>query len=196
MMRRFIEFLPANNREKPPVPGPTEDPVDREEPSLDTLVPDSQQALRHQGADPQGRGRGRFLRAPARSYAQNIVVGFARMRGLSTVGVVANQPMVLAGCLDIESSIKAGAFRALLRLLQHSHPDLRRRARLHARVHRPGVRRHHQARAQAALRLRRGDGPESHADHPQGIRRRLRRHELQASCAATSTSPGPAPRSP
>ena len=82
-------------------------------------------------------------------YAQNIVVGFARIDG-RPVGIVANQPAVLAGVLDIDGEREGGALRPLLRLLQHPARHLRRRARLPARD-RPGVRRHHQARRQAAL---------------------------------------------
>ena len=112
------------------------------------------------------------------NFAGNIVIGFARMEG-ATIGIVANQPMVLAGCLDIDSAQQGGALRALLRLLQHPDRDLRRRARLPAR-HRPGIWRHHQARRQAALRLRRGDRAQGDGDHAQGLWRRLRRDELQA----------------
>ena len=65
-LRRFIDFLPASNRGAPPL-RPTADPRDRVEPSLDTLVPaNPEQALRHEGADREGRRRGRFLRAAAR----------------------------------------------------------------------------------------------------------------------------------
>ncbi len=62
-----------------------------------------------------------------KDHAKNILCGFIRLNG-STVGVVANQPMVLAGCLDIDSAKKAGRFRPLLRCLQHSDPDAGRRA--------------------------------------------------------------------
>ena len=65
-------------------------------------------------------------------YAKNIVVGFGRMEG-QTVGIVANQPLVLAGCLDIKSADQGGALRSLLRRLQHSGAHLRGRAGLHAR---------------------------------------------------------------
>ena len=108
MMRRFIDFLPSNNREKPPVRS-TEDPEDRTEPSLDSLVPDSPnkaydiKELIVKVVDEED-----FFELQAR-YAENIVIGFARMRG-STIGIVANQPLVLAGCLDIKSSIKAARF--------------------------------------------------------------------------------------
>jgi len=108
MVRRFIDFLPSNNREKPPVRS-TEDPEDRAEPSLDSLVPNSPnkaydiKELIIKVVDEED-----FFELQAR-FAENIVIGFARMRG-STVGIVANQPLVLAGCLDIKSSIKAARF--------------------------------------------------------------------------------------
>ncbi len=108
MLRRFIDFLPPNNREKPPV-RPTDDSPDRVERSLDTLIPDNpnkpydMKELVLKVAD-----EGDFFELQP-DYAGNIVTGFIRMEG-STVGIVANQPMVLAGCLDIDSSIKAARF--------------------------------------------------------------------------------------
>ncbi len=107
-VRRLIGFLPANNREKPPV-RPTDDPADREEPSLDTLVPSNpnkpydMKELIFKVVD-----EGEFFEI-APDFAKNIITGFARIEG-STVGIVANQPMVLAGCLDIDSSRKAARF--------------------------------------------------------------------------------------
>lgn len=107
-LRRFINYLPANNKEKPPV-WPTEDPADRVENSLDTLIPDDpnkpydMKELILKIAD-----EGEFFELQV-SYAQNIITGFIRIEG-STVGVVANQPMVLAGCLDIDASRKAARF--------------------------------------------------------------------------------------
>ena len=106
--RRFFNFLPASNREKPPV-WPTRDSSLRAEPSLDTLVPDDParpydiKELILKVAD-----EGDFFEIQP-DYAKNIVIGFIRLEG-STVGVVANQPMVLAGCLDINSSIKGARF--------------------------------------------------------------------------------------
>ena len=107
-VRRFVDFLPASNRGGPPV-RPTPDDADRVEPSLDTLVPASptkpydMKELIEKVVD-----EGDFFELQP-DYAPNIIVGFGRMEG-STVGVVANQPMVLAGCLDIASSIKAARF--------------------------------------------------------------------------------------
>jgi len=108
MMRRFIDFLPSNNREKPPVRS-TEDAEDRIEPSLDSLVPDNpNQAYDIKELIVKVVDEEDFFELQAR-FAENIVIGLARMRG-STVGIVANQPLVLAGCLDIKSSIKAARF--------------------------------------------------------------------------------------
>ncbi|MGE0716974.1 MAG: acyl-CoA carboxylase subunit beta [Alphaproteobacteria bacterium] len=107
-LRRFIDFLPASNREKPPI-RPSSDPVDRDEPSLDTLIPaaankpyDMRELIGKVVDD------GDFFTLQP-DYAGNIIVGFGRIGG-STVGIVANQPMVLAGCLDIDSSRKAARF--------------------------------------------------------------------------------------
>ena len=107
-LRRFIDFLPASNRVQPPR-RPTADPTDRVEPSLDTLAPSSpnkpydMKELIEKVVDD-----GDFFEIQS-DFARNIVIGFARMEG-STIGIVANQPMVLAGCLDIDSSRKAARF--------------------------------------------------------------------------------------
>jgi propionyl-CoA carboxylase beta chain len=107
-LRRFFDFLPASNREKPPV-RPTDDPAGRAERSLDTLIPSNANKpydIKELIAKVVDEGDF-FELQPA--HAANIVTGFARMEG-STVGIVANQPMVLAGCLDISSSRKAARF--------------------------------------------------------------------------------------
>ena len=107
-VRRLVDFLPANNREKPPV-RPFFDTPDRIEPSLDTLVPSNantpydMKELIQKLAD-----EGDFYEIQE-NFAKNILTGFIRIEG-RTVGVVANQPMVLAGCLDIDSSRKAARF--------------------------------------------------------------------------------------
>ncbi len=131
-----------------------------------------------QGGHPRRRRRGLLLRGAAASFAENIVVGFARLGGRS-VGIVANQPAVLAGVPRHRRLDQGRALRPLLRLLQHPARHVRRRAGLPAR-HRPGVRRHHQARREAPLRLLRGDRAEDHGHHAQGLRRRLRRHGVEA----------------
>jgi len=108
MIRRLIGFLPSSNREQPPLL-PVTDAPDRVDYSLDTLVPDNtnlpydMKELIIKMVDD-----GDFFELQP-DYAKNIIIGFARMEG-SAVGIVANQPMVLAGCLDIKSSIKAARF--------------------------------------------------------------------------------------
>lgn len=108
MVRRLLNYLPLNNRTPPPY-RPTPDPADRIEPSLDTLVPPNpaqpydMKELIYKLVDDTD-----FFEIQP-DYAKNIVVGFARMEG-HPVGIVANQPLVLAGCLDIRSSIKAARF--------------------------------------------------------------------------------------
>ncbi|MFD2234383.1 acyl-CoA carboxylase subunit beta [Phaeospirillum tilakii] len=107
-LRRFIDFLPASNREKPPH-RPTADVPDRIERSLDTLIPDNpNQPYDMKELILKVVDEADFFEIQP-DYAGNIIVGFARMEG-RTIGVVANQPMVLAGCLDIASSIKAARF--------------------------------------------------------------------------------------
>ncbi len=88
---------------------PTADPTDRAEPSLDTLVPaNTNQPYDMHELIAKVVDEGDFFEI-APTYARNIIIGFARMEG-ATVGIVANQPMVLAGCLDIDLSRKAARF--------------------------------------------------------------------------------------
>ena len=108
MLRRFVNYLPASNRVPPPV-WPNSDRADRTDASLDTLVPeqsnrpyDMKELILKIVDDTD------FFEIQP-EHAKNIIVGFARMQG-SPVGIVANQPLVLAGCLDIRSSIKAARF--------------------------------------------------------------------------------------
>ncbi len=107
-LRRFVDFLPLSNREAPPV-RPTDDPAERAEESLNTLVPaDPSKPYDIKELIAKVVDEGDFFELQP-AFAGNIVIGFARMEG-HTVGIVANQPMVLAGCLDIESARKAGRF--------------------------------------------------------------------------------------
>ena len=107
-VRRFVDFLPQDNRKGPPSRPFFDDPG-RLEPSLDTLVPENPnlpydiKELIRKIAD-----EGDVFEIQ-KGFAKNIVTAFVRLEG-STVGVVANQPMVLAGCLDIDSSRKAARF--------------------------------------------------------------------------------------
>ncbi len=108
MLRSFFDFLPLSNRSPVPV-RETSDIRDRAEPSLDTLVPDDPnqpydiKELMLKVVDDE------YFFELKPDHAKNIVIGFGRMEG-GTVGIVANQPMVLAGCLDIHSSLKAARF--------------------------------------------------------------------------------------
>jgi propionyl-CoA carboxylase beta chain len=107
-VRRLFDFLPASHREKPPVI-PTADPGNRIEMSLDTLVPaDAHKPYDMHEVVTKIADEATFFEIQ-KDHAKNILTGFIRLNG-STVGVVANQPMVLAGCLDIDSSKKAGRF--------------------------------------------------------------------------------------
>jgi len=107
-LRRFMDFLPLNNREEPPLRETSDSPY-RDEMSLDTLIPDNpnkpydMKELIEKILD-----EGDFFEIQP-NYAKNILIGLGRMEG-QTVGIVANQPMVLAGCLDIDSSRKAARF--------------------------------------------------------------------------------------
>jgi propionyl-CoA carboxylase beta chain len=106
--RDLIDYLPLSNREELPE-RPTADPFDRIENSLDTLIPanpnmpyDMHELIK------KTLDEGEFFEIQP-AHAGNIITGFGRIEG-RTVGVVANQPMVLAGCLDINSSKKAARF--------------------------------------------------------------------------------------
>jgi propionyl-CoA carboxylase beta chain len=107
-MRRLIDFLPLSNREKPPT-RPHFDDVAREDSALDRLIPDNpnkpydMKELIEKVAD-----EGDFFEISP-EFGKNIITAFARLDG-STVGIVANQPMTLAGVLDIDASRKAARF--------------------------------------------------------------------------------------
>ena len=107
-LRIFVDFIPSSNLERPPEI-PTDDQANRQEPSLDTLIPEDPNAsydvmeLISKVVDENNF----FELQP--DYAKNIIVGYGRMDG-GTVGIVANQPTVLAGCLDINASVKAARF--------------------------------------------------------------------------------------
>ncbi|RMH01335.1 MAG: methylmalonyl-CoA carboxyltransferase [Chloroflexi bacterium] len=108
LIRELMSYLPSNNMEDPPFKQPKDDPL-RTESALDEIVPDNPNKpydikdVIHLIVDD-----GEFYEIQEH-YAQNIVVGFARLGGHS-VGIVANQPMVLAGVLDINASEKAARF--------------------------------------------------------------------------------------
>lgn len=107
-IREFYDFLPLSNRTNAPTL-PTPDEIERAEESLDTLVPENpnmpydMREVIEKVAD-----EGNFYELQ-KDFAGNILTGFVRINGES-IGVIANQPMVLAGCLDIDSSKKAARF--------------------------------------------------------------------------------------
>ena len=108
MIRELFSFLPSNNLDDPPRVA-TDDPPDRAAEELDSVVPaeadvpyDIKEIIRLTVDD------GHFFEVQ-QHFAQNIVIGFARLAGQS-VGIVANQPAVLAGCLDIDASLKGARF--------------------------------------------------------------------------------------
>jgi len=108
LIKKLLSYLPSNNMEEPPYQ-PTHDPIDRSCAVLDEIIPENPNKpydildVIHELVD-----EGEFLQV-MRNFAQNIVVGFARMNG-HPVGIVANQPKILAGVLDIDASIKSARF--------------------------------------------------------------------------------------
>jgi propionyl-CoA carboxylase beta chain len=108
MIRELLGFLPENNRDDPPRKA-TDDPIERADMELDHIVP-AQSNLPYDMKDAIHRivDEGWFFEVHEH-WAKNIVVGFARLDG-RPVGIVANQPAFLAGCLDIDSSVKGARF--------------------------------------------------------------------------------------
>jgi acetyl-CoA carboxylase carboxyltransferase component len=108
LVRRLLAYLPSNNLDDPPRAEATDDPA-RADPALDALVPDDP-AKPYDMHEVIARvvDAGEFFEIHA-AYARNLIVGFARLHGRS-VGVVAQQPAVLAGVLDIDASIKGARF--------------------------------------------------------------------------------------
>jgi len=108
LVQHLVDYLPSNNMQDPPLSPPTDDPL-REAPELDTIIPDNpnkpydmKEVIRHVVDDSQ------FLEVHEH-WARNIIVGFARLGG-RPVGVIAQQPTVLAGVLDVEASQKGARF--------------------------------------------------------------------------------------
>jgi acetyl-CoA carboxylase carboxyltransferase component len=107
-LRNLLSYLPQNNAEDPPFV-PTDDPPDRADEALNTIVPENpNKPYDIKKVIAMVVDDGEFLEVH-QGYAQNIVVGFARLGGLS-VGIVAQQPQVLAGVLDIDASRKGARF--------------------------------------------------------------------------------------
>jgi propionyl-CoA carboxylase beta chain len=108
LIKELLSFLPSNNMEDPPKIK-TEDPSDRRDMGLRTIVPENpNKPYDMKDVVTSVIDEGYFFEVQEH-YAKNIIIGFARLAG-RVVGIVGNQPNVLAGCLDIDSSIKGGRF--------------------------------------------------------------------------------------
>jgi propionyl-CoA carboxylase beta chain len=108
LIRELLSYLPSNNVDDPPQIE-SSDPIDREDEALDRLVPESPNQPYDMLDLIHGIVDDRVFLEVHRHFAKNLVVGFARLGGRS-VGVVANQPAVLAGTLDIDASVKGARF--------------------------------------------------------------------------------------
>jgi len=107
-VKRLLSYLPPSCEEKPPYVAPTDSP-DRTDPSLDDIIPDrAQKAYDMKAVIRSIVDNGEFLE-PSRQYAQNMITAFARCNG-QVIGIIANQPNSLAGCLDINAADKATRF--------------------------------------------------------------------------------------
>lgn len=108
LIKELLSFLPANNMEDPPRTG-TDDPSDRKATALRAIVPENpNKPYDVKDVISAIVDEGYFFEIQEH-YAQNIVIGLARMAG-RVIGIVGNQPNILAGCLDIDASVKAGRF--------------------------------------------------------------------------------------
>ena len=178
-VKALLSYLPQNNLDEPFVYDEDADlevtDLDR---TLDTLIPDSpNQPYDMHDVITAVLDDQEFLEV-MELFAPNLIVGYGRVEG-RPVGIVANQPMQFAGTLDIDASEKAARFVRFCDAFNIPVLTFVDVPGLPAR-HRPGVERHHPPRRQADLRLLRGHRPAGHRDHPQGLRRRLRRDGLQA----------------
>jgi acetyl-CoA carboxylase carboxyltransferase component len=107
-IKHLLSYLPSNNMEDPPIEG-TKDKRNRMAPVLDTIIPDSsRQAYDMKAVIAEIVDKGKFIE-PHQYFAQNIIVCFARLNGRS-IGIIANQPSVMAGNLDIDAADKASRF--------------------------------------------------------------------------------------
>jgi acetyl-CoA carboxylase carboxyltransferase component len=107
-IKELLSYLPSSNREEPPIVDLGDD-LERIEPSLDAIIPDNpRQVYDVKDVIRAIVDKGQFLE-PFEHYAPNIVICFARLDGI-TVGIIANQPKHLAGCLDANASVKASRF--------------------------------------------------------------------------------------
>ena len=178
-VKALISYLPQNNLDEPLVVRRGRRPRgQRRGPRARHADPGlAEPALRHAHRHRVGRRR---RRVPRGAGAVRAEPGGRLRPGRGPPGRRRGQPADAVRRHPRHRRLReGGALRAHLRRVQRAGADLRRRTRLPAR-HRPGVERHHPPRRQADLRLRRGHRPADHGDHPQGLRRRVRRDGLQA----------------
>jgi acetyl-CoA carboxylase carboxyltransferase component len=107
-IKRLLSYLPNNNLEDPPLV-PCADPAGREEPALDAIVPDDPRSSYDMHDVIRAIVDDGDFFEPHHYFAQNMIIAFARLNG-RTVGIIANQPQVLAGCLDVDAADKATRF--------------------------------------------------------------------------------------
>ena len=107
-IKKLLSFLPANNLEDPPL-APCADPAHREEPALDAIIPDSPSASYNMHDVIRAIVDDGDFFEPHHYFARNIITVFARLGG-RPVGIIANQPAVMAGCLDVDAADKACRF--------------------------------------------------------------------------------------
>jgi acetyl-CoA carboxylase carboxyltransferase component len=107
-IKKLLAFLPSNNMEDPPL-APCTDPSDREEPALDSIVPDNPSASYNMHDVIRAIVDDGDFFEPHHYFAQNIITALARLNG-RPIGIIANQPTVMAGCLDVDSADKACRF--------------------------------------------------------------------------------------
>ncbi len=108
LVRKMLGFIPSNNMENPPLVASTDDPERKEEALLDIVPTDPNKPYEMRDIIRYIVDNGDFLEVQEH-FARNIITGFARLQGRS-IGIIANQPKVLAGCLDIDASDKAARF--------------------------------------------------------------------------------------
>ncbi len=177
MIRELLSYMPSNNVDDPPFVAGGDDPA-RCDAALDSIVPENPNKAYDMGEIIRRVvDDGRFLEVQ-KDYAHNMLIGFARLGGYS-VGVVANQPAFLAGCLDIDSSVKAARFVRFCDAFNIpivTFVDVP--GFLPGSV--AGVRRNHPAWRETALRVLRGHRAQGDGDNAQGLRRCVRRHVVEA----------------
>jgi acetyl-CoA carboxylase carboxyltransferase component len=108
MIKELLSYLPLNNKESPPIIDSSDDPH-RTDPALDAIIPDEPRRVYDMRKVIRSIVDNGQILEPHYHYAKNIIVCFARLNG-RTVGIIANQPMHLAGCLDVNAADKATRF--------------------------------------------------------------------------------------